>query len=68
MGCVPLALGATALLRELGLPVAVTVGVAPGTEGRPLSAHAWAESDGLVVVGDATDREYVPLFVAEPPR
>jgi hypothetical protein len=50
------------MLRRAGLPVRVSIGVAP--DGRPLDAHAWTESAGIVVTGESeTLHEYRTLVV-----
>lgn len=51
--CLAQALAAEILLRRAGCPAHVRIGVAP--DGRPLDAHAWVESAGVVVTGDADD-------------
>lgn len=51
--CLAQALTAEVLLRRAGCAVRVSIGVAP--DGAPLDAHAWAESAGILVTGDAGD-------------
>jgi hypothetical protein len=51
--CLPQALAAELLLRRAGCEARVSIGVAP--DGAPLDAHAWVESAGLLVTGDAAD-------------
>lgn len=49
--CLPQALAAEALLTRGGLPAELQIGVMK-TEAGKLTAHAWVESDGRIVVGD----------------
>jgi len=51
--CLAQALTAELLLRRAGQPASVSIGVAP--DGEPLDAHAWVESNGIVVTGDSAD-------------
>lgn len=51
--CLAQALTAELLLRRLGLPVRASIGVA--LDGKPLDAHAWVESAGVLVTGDSED-------------
>jgi hypothetical protein len=62
--CLPLALAAEYLLRREGGDARVTIGARFDERGR-LRAHAWVESDGTTVTGEADLRAYVPLA---PPR
>ena len=49
--CLPQAVTAEALLTRAGHPVLLRIGVMKTPAGRFL-AHAWAESEGRVIVGD----------------
>jgi hypothetical protein len=49
--CLPQAVTAEALLTRAGHPVLLRIGVMRTAAGRFL-AHAWAESEGRIVVGD----------------
>ena len=49
--CLPQALAAEALLTRGGLPAELQIGVKKTGAGT-LTAHAWVESDGRIVVGD----------------
>jgi hypothetical protein len=51
--CLAQALTAEVMLRRAGCAVRVSVGVAP--DGEVLAAHAWVESAGVLVTGDADD-------------
>lgn len=51
--CLSQALTAEFLLRRAGCEARVSIGVAP--DGGPLAAHAWVESAGVLVTGDADD-------------
>jgi hypothetical protein len=51
--CLSQALTAELLLRRAGCEARVSIGVAP--DGAPLAAHAWVESAGVLVTGDADD-------------
>lgn len=51
--CLAQALTAELLLRRGGQPARVSIGVAP--DGKPLDAHAWVESAGVLVTGDSAD-------------
>ena len=48
--CLPQALAAECLLRRVGQPTQLRIGVAKDLAGHFL-AHAWIESDGRIVVG-----------------
>lgn len=48
--CLAKALVTVALLEEAGLPACLRIGVARSEEGK-LEAHAWVESNGLVIIG-----------------
>jgi hypothetical protein len=59
--CLPQALATEALLVRYGYPADLRIGVAKVAAGR-LTAHAWVESRGRVMVGDLRDlSRYVPL-------
>lgn len=49
--CLPQALAAESLLTRAGLPADLQIGVMKTASGK-LTAHAWVESDGRIVVGD----------------
>lgn len=49
--CLPQAVTAESLLTRGGHPVKLRIGVLKSAAGK-LEAHAWAESDGQVIVGD----------------
>ncbi len=51
--CLAQALTAELLLRRDGQPARVSIGIAP--DGKPLDAHAWVESGGVLVTGDRAD-------------
>ncbi len=51
--CLSQALAAEVMLRRAGKPARVSIGVAQ--DGRPLDAHAWVESAGVLVTGDSSD-------------
>lgn len=51
--CLAQALTAELLLRRDGQPARVSIGVA--LDGKPLAAHAWVESAGVLVTGDSED-------------
>lgn len=60
--CLARAFAAEVLLRRAGSRVRSSIGVSAG--GSPLSAHAWAESAGVLVAGDAADLDrYTTLLV-----
>lgn len=62
--CLSQALTAEFLLRRAGCAARVSIGVAP--DGGPLAAHAWVESAGVLVTGDADDLgRYRTLLVYE---
>lgn len=48
--CLPRALAAHILLKRRGLPVRMYIGVRKDDVGL-LRAHAWVESDGVVIIG-----------------
>ncbi len=49
--CLPQAVTAEALLTRAGYPVLLRIGVTKRDDGR-FEAHAWAESNGRIVIGD----------------
>lgn len=49
--CLPQAVTAESLLTSAGYPVALRIGVTKRADGA-FEAHAWAESDGRIVIGD----------------
>lgn len=51
--CLSQALTAELMLRRAGQPARVSIGVAP--DGKPIDAHAWVESAGVLVTGDSAD-------------
>lgn len=51
--CLAQALTAELLLRRDGQSARVSIGVA--LDGKPIDAHAWVESAGVVVTGDSED-------------
>lgn len=51
--CLAQAFTAEVLLRRMGCQVSTAIGVS--SRGAPLPAHAWTESSGIVVTGDADD-------------
>lgn len=54
--CLARSLAAELLLRSAGHATRLSIGVANATERElPLDAHAWIESDGVVVAGDAAE-------------
>jgi len=59
--CLPQALAAEALLVRSGHPADLRIGIVKTAVGR-VTAHAWVESDGRVVVGDLHDlARYAPF-------
>ena len=52
--CLPQAIAAEALLTRGGLPADLRIGVKKTPDGK-LTAHAWVESSGRIVVGDLRD-------------
>ena len=64
--CLDRALAAKVLLSRRGRPVDLRIGVVLG-EDRELTAHAWLEADGTVVIGqgESLDR-YTPLPTLAP--
>jgi Transglutaminase-like superfamily len=58
--CLTQALAAQLLLSRRGLPSRLRIGVARGS-GPALRAHAWLESDGVIVIGGSGVEAYTPL-------
>src|SRR5207248_10673296 len=58
--CLVQALAARILLGRQRIPAVVRIGVAR-ERGAPLESHAWVESEGRVVVGDAHLDRYAPI-------
>lgn len=58
--CLAQALAAQVLLARHGHPALVRIGVVRG-EGGEFQAHAWVESEGAVVIGEAEFERYTPL-------
>jgi hypothetical protein len=59
--CLTQALAAQVLLERCGYPTRLVIGVAPDHKGEAaFRAHAWLESQGVVVIGDSAV-QYVPL-------
>lgn len=52
--CLPQAIAAEALLTRGGLPAHLQIGVKKTSDGK-LTAHAWVESNGRIVVGNLRD-------------
>lgn len=64
--CLAQALVAHALLRRFGHPSVLRIGVRDPRLSRQLSAHAWVECDGRVVIGALPDLgDYAALKPAE---
>ena len=61
--CLARSLAAEWLLHEQGLGAKLVIGVATATPGAklPLDAHAWVESEGLVIAGDGELDRYAAL-------
>jgi Transglutaminase-like superfamily len=58
--CLPRALAAESLLRRMGHPAILHIGVARGRR-RPVDAHAWVECGGEVVAGGDVVGRYIVL-------
>ena len=58
--CLPLAIAGECLLRRAGVPARVVIGVVVDRPSR-LDAHAWLESNGIVVTGAAQAARYTRL-------
>jgi transglutaminase superfamily protein len=63
--CLTQALAAQVLLSRRGYASRLRIGVAHAP-GDGLRAHAWLESDGLIVLGGAPVEAYTPLSAAAP--
>ena len=62
--CLARAFAAELLLRAEGLRVGVSIGVSDGsTSVMPLDAHAWAESDGIIVSGDQDELDRYKVLI-----
>jgi hypothetical protein len=64
--CLAHAVAGEALLRRMGYPAALHIGVARGTNA-PLEAHAWVECLGTVVIGGSGVERYGVLSRRDPP-
>ena len=62
--CLLRALATGILLKRYGYPSELKIGVTKPVGGR-FEAHAWLESDGVVLVGDFQLDRYVPLAAAD---
>lgn len=62
--CLTQALAAHVLLTRHGHPARLRIGVALDTR-QKLSAHAWVESEGVVLVGAPPEGRYRPLLDLE---
>jgi hypothetical protein len=62
--CLTQALAAKVMLERFGYPARVHVGIGR-TEGAPVIAHAWVESDARIVLGGAELTRYTPLPALE---
>jgi hypothetical protein len=58
--CLPRALAAEAVLRRMGHPATLHIGVARGSD-RPVDAHAWVECRGQIVAGGDSVERYAAL-------
>lgn len=58
--CLTTALAAGLVLRRRGVATTLRIGVS--RRGRDLTAHAWLEADGRVLVGAAESQDYEPIF------
>ena len=61
--CLTQALAVQFLLKREGYPAHLCIGVAKASPGQ-LQAHAWVESDGVVVIGGSDSKCYTPLLTA----
>ncbi|MGV3633975.1 MAG: lasso peptide biosynthesis B2 protein [Pseudorhodoplanes sp.] len=57
--CLPRALAAHAMLRRRGIASKLCLGVA--RDGRDITAHAWIETGGRVLVGGEDQQRFAPL-------
>ena len=64
--CLPQAIAAEALLTRGGLPAHLQIGVKKTADGK-LTAHAWVESNGRIVVGDLRDLDAYTRLPTLPP-
>lgn len=71
--CLPLALVAQLMLRRAGREARLVIGVArpdaaasTGPIGPALDAHAWTESEGIIVAGEGALGRYAPLAPRAP--
>jgi len=64
--CLPQAVAAEALLTRGGLPAHLQIGVKKTPDGK-LTAHAWVESDGRIVVGYLRDLDAYTRLPTLPP-
>ena len=63
--CLPQAIAAEALLTRGGLPAGLRIGVKKTPDGK-LTAHAWVESNGQIVVGGLPDLDAYTRLPALP--
>ena len=61
--CLVKALAAQVILDRAGYPTRLQIGVANQEKG--FEAHAWLESEGKVVIGEAEPGRYSPLLTLE---
>ncbi len=59
--CLSQALTGQTLLRRMGVPTRLWVGVNPNLDGA-FAAHAWLEWNGQTVLGDQVQSAFTPLF------
>ena len=59
--CLSQALVAQILLKQNGYPANLNFGASKDNEIK-LEAHAWVESEGKIIVGEATIKDYTPLL------
>ena len=64
--CLTQALATQVLLGRRGQPACLRVGVMKGKDGQ-LQAHAWVESDGVVIIGGSESEleQYTPLLAMD---
>jgi hypothetical protein len=63
--CLTQALVLDSYLRRAGYPSRIALGVARGSQGE-LEAHAWVESDGVIVLGGEERQRFAELRTDEP--
>lgn len=63
--CLPRALAAATLLKRLGSPAHLRIGVARGESGE-FQAHAWVENEGRVIIGVLEDLNRYSPFPSMP--